>query len=85
MPSTEGMSQDTNDRFLIIVTILTLLISFMTKLELPLTTEEEKWLSAWVTMQAYASPAEGVREVLKVCGAIPRGSEYWKDRFTFAE
>ena len=57
----------------------------MTTLELKLTSEEERWLSDWSTLQAYETPAEGVKEVLKVCGAIPRGEAYWKEKFSFAE
>ena len=42
-------------------------------------------LEDWSTMQAYKTPEEGIKEVLKVCGAIPRGTSYFKDRFAFAE
>jgi hypothetical protein len=57
----------------------------MTTLELPLTDEELHWLEDWSTMQAYKTPQEGVKEVLKVIGVIPRGSAYWKEKFSFAE
>ncbi|QNI75613.1 hypothetical protein SynMVIR181_00613 [Synechococcus sp. MVIR-18-1] len=39
----------------------------------------------WSTMSGYSSTSDGVREVLRTIGAIPRGSDYWKERFTFAE
>ena len=57
----------------------------MTTISLNLTSEEAKWLGDWSTLAAYKTPEEGVKEVLKVCGAIPRGQEYWKERFSFAE
>lgn len=57
----------------------------MTHLALTLTEEENKWLDDWSVMQAYSSPEEGIKEVLRVCGAIPRGHEYWKDKFSFSE
>jgi hypothetical protein len=57
----------------------------MTTLPITLTTEEQKWLDDWSTMSGYSSSCDGVREVLKVCGAIPRGSDYWKTRFSFSE
>ena len=57
----------------------------MTKLELSLTSEESKWLSDWSTMAGYKSNTDGVLEVLKVVGAIPKGSAYWKEKFEFAE
>ena len=57
----------------------------MTKLELPLTNDENKWLSDWATMAGYKNNEDGIREVLKVVGAIPKGSAYWKEHFEFAE
>ena len=57
----------------------------MTTLQLTLTTEEQKWLQDWSTMAGYTSSTDGIRQVLKTCGAIPRGSDYWKERFSFAE
>ena len=57
----------------------------MTTLPITLTSEEDRWLSDWATMSGYQTPDEGVREVLKTIGAIPRGSDYWKQRFEFAE
>ena len=57
----------------------------MTTLSLDLTAEEMKWCSDWSTLSGYTDAAEGVKEVLKVCGAIPRGPEYYKKRFDFAE
>ena len=57
----------------------------MTTLQLDLTSEQSKWLNDWSTMSGYGSSAEGIFEVLKVCGAIPRGAEYWKEKFSFAE
>jgi hypothetical protein len=57
----------------------------MTTLPINLTTEEEKWLADWSTLSGYKSSTEGIREVLKVCGALPKGSAYWKDHFSFAE
>ncbi len=57
----------------------------MTTLPITLTTEEEKWLDDWSTMAGYRSASEGIKEVLKTCGAIPRGSEYFKKKFSFAE
>jgi hypothetical protein len=57
----------------------------MTTLPINLTNEESKWLSDWATTSAYKTPEEGIKEVLKVVGAIPRGSAYWKDHFAFAE
>jgi hypothetical protein len=57
----------------------------MTTLPITLTTEEEKWLADWSTLSGYKSSTEGIREVLKVCGALPKGSAYWKDHFSFAE
>lgn len=57
----------------------------MTTITLPLTSEEQKWLDDWSTMSGYSSTSDGVREVLRTIGAIPRGSDYWKERFTFAE
>ena len=57
----------------------------MSTLQLSLTSEESKWLEDWSTMSGYGSTAEGIREVLRVCGAIPRGSDYWKQKFAFAE
>jgi hypothetical protein len=50
-----------------------------------LTADELRWLDGWTALAAYNSPEEGVLEVLKTCGAIPRGSEYFKQRFSFAE
>lgn len=57
----------------------------MTTLPITLTTEEQKWLDDWSVMSGYQSPSEGIKEVLKVVGAIPRGHQYWKSRFSFAE
>ena len=57
----------------------------MTQVTLPLTNEEQKWLSDWSVMAGYTSATEGITEVLKTVGAIPRGSSYWKEHFTFAE
>jgi hypothetical protein len=57
----------------------------MTTMQVPLSTEESKWLEDWSTMSGYSSATDGIREVLKVCGAIPRGSDYWKNKFSFAE
>ena len=57
----------------------------MTTLDIHLTTEESRWREDWSTMQAYKTPEEGIKEVLKVCGAIPRGSTYFKEHFSFAE
>ena len=57
----------------------------MTTLSLDLTAEEMKWLDDWSVLSAYQSPQEGIREVLKTCGAIPKGHEYFKQRFNFAE
>lgn len=57
----------------------------MTTLSLNLTTEEHRWLDDWSVMSAYTTPEEGIREVLKTCGAIPKGSAYYKQRFSFAE
>ena len=57
----------------------------MTSLTVPLTNEETKWLSDWSCLAGYTTPEEGVKEVLKVVGAIPKGSQYWKDHFSFAE
>ena len=57
----------------------------MTTLPIPLSTDEEKWLADWSTMAGYHNSTEGIREVLKTVGAIPRGSDYWKQRFGFAE
>lgn len=57
----------------------------MTTLNISLTTEEQKWLDDWSCLAGYKSTTEGIKEVLKVCGAIPRGSDYWKKQFEFAE
>ena len=57
----------------------------MTTLNLTLTEEEQHWLNDWSVLSAYKTPEEGIREVLKTCGAIPRGSEYFKRRFSFSE
>ena len=57
----------------------------MTNLNLLLTNEENRWLEDWSTMSGYTSAEDGIREVLKTCGAIPRGEDYWKKRFSFAE
>jgi hypothetical protein len=57
----------------------------MTTLEVNLTEEESHWLSDWSTMSGYKTPVDGIKEVLKVCGAIPKGSQYWKEKFSFAE
>ena len=57
----------------------------MTTLTLPLTQEEQKWCDDWATMSGYTSTSDGIREVLKVVGAIPKGSSYWKEKFSFAE
>ena len=57
----------------------------MTNLNLLLTNEENRWLEDWSTMSGYNTAEDGIREVLKTCGAIPRGEDYWKKRFTFAE
>jgi hypothetical protein len=57
----------------------------MTTLEVPLTEEESHWLSDWTTLSGYKTPADGIKEVLKVCGAIPKGHKYWKEKFSFAE
>lgn len=54
-------------------------------LELNLTNEQHKWLEDWSTMAGYNSATDGVTEVLRTVGAIPRGSEYWKQKFSFAE
>lgn len=53
----------------------------MTTLSLNLTNEEMQWCSDWSTLSGYSNAAEGVKEVLKVCGAIPRGPEYWQEKF----
>ena len=57
----------------------------MTQVTLPLTTEELKWLDQWSVLAGYSSASDGVKEVLKTCGAIPRGQKYWKEKFSFAE
>jgi hypothetical protein len=57
----------------------------MTTVQLSLTSEESKWLSDWSTLSGYKTSSEGIREVLKVCGAIPKGSSHWQERFEFAE
>ena len=57
----------------------------MTQVTLPLTTEENSWLDGWSVMAGYKSSSEGIREVLKTVGAIPRGEDYWKEVFPFAE
>ena len=57
----------------------------MTQLPITLTTEESSWLSDWALMSGHKDAEEGVREVLKVCGAIPKGTAYWRNKFTFAE
>ncbi|MDC0325911.1 hypothetical protein OAL60_00565 [bacterium] len=57
----------------------------MTTVSLPLTTEEQRWLDDWSVMAGYKSASEGIKEVLKTCGAIPRGSDYFKSKFPFAE
>lgn len=57
----------------------------MTTLPITLTTEESSWLADWATLSGHQSPEDGIREVLKVCGALPKGSAYWKEKFSFAE
>lgn len=57
----------------------------MTTLPIHLTSEETRWLEDWSTMAAYTTPEEGVKEILRICGAIPRGTSYWKEKFSFAE
>lgn len=57
----------------------------MTQLTLSLTTDEQKWLQDWSTLAGYDSASDGIKEVLKTCGGLPRGSKYWKERFAFAE
>lgn len=57
----------------------------MTTLPITLTTEESKWLDDWATLSGHGDAEQGIREVLKVCGALPKGSAYWKKQFTFAE
>ena len=57
----------------------------MITLPISLTNEESKWLDDWSVMAGYKSPEEGIRELMKVSGAIPKGQAYWKDRFSFAE
>ena len=57
----------------------------MTTLPIHLTSEETRWLEDWSTMAAYKTPEEGVKEILRVCGAIPRGTSYWQEKFSFAE
>jgi hypothetical protein len=57
----------------------------MSMLTVPLTDEESTWLEDWSTLSGYQTPADGIKEVLKVCGAIPKGHEYWKKKFSFAE
>ena len=57
----------------------------MSTVNISLTSEESKWLEDWSTMGGYKSATEGIKEVLKVCGAIPRGHDYWKNKFEFAE
>ena len=57
----------------------------MTTLPINLTREESRWISDWSTLSGYKSPEDGIREVLKVVGAIPRGSAYFKSKFAFTE
>ena len=57
----------------------------MTTLPIHLTSEESRWLEDWSTLAAYSTPEEGIREVLKTVGAIPRGSDYFRQRFAFSE
>ena len=57
----------------------------MTTLPIHLTSEESRWLEDWSTLACYKTPEEGIKEVLRTCGAIPRGSQYFKQRFSFAE
>ena len=57
----------------------------MTNLSLNLTEEEGKWLDDWSVLSAYDTPEQGVIEVLKTCGALPRGHNYFHQRFSFAE
>ena len=57
----------------------------MTELKLSLTLQEERWLDDWSVLSGYQTPQQGVMELLKVAGAIPRGSEYFKKRFAHLE
>ena len=57
----------------------------MTTIKLELSSEQAQWLADWSIMAGYKDEHDGVLSVLKVCGAIPRGSEYWKEKFGFAE
>lgn len=57
----------------------------MTTLPIHLTSEETRWLEDWSTLAAYKTPEEGIKELLRTCGAIPRGSQYFKQRFSFTE
>ena len=57
----------------------------MTTLPITLTTEENRWLADWATLSGHKTPEEGIKEVLRVCGAIPKGSAYWKQKFSFSE
>ena len=57
----------------------------MTTVQLNLTAEEERWLSDWSTLSGYQTTTDGIIEVLKVVGAIPKGEHYWRKRFDFAE
>ena len=53
----------------------------MKDLTLSLTYEEKRWLDDWSTLSGYSDAQHGIKELLKVAGAIPRGSEYFKQRF----
>ena len=57
----------------------------MTTISLELDNEQAKWLQDWSIMAGYENETDGVLSVLKTCGAIPRGAEYWKEKFSFAE
>lgn len=57
----------------------------MTTITLALTQEQQKWCDDWATLSGYQSSSDGIIEVLKVVGAIPKGSSYWNEKFSFAE
>ena len=53
----------------------------MTTVSLELTNEQAKWCEDWATLAGHANPTEGIIEMLKLCGGLPRGSEYYQKKF----
>ncbi len=60
-------------------------MQIMTQLAISMTANEKRWLDDWATLSGYTTAEEGIVEVLKTCGGLPRKEAFWTESFPFAE